>query len=107
MGALKEAMDAERHGIAVLGGKGGASRKTPDEIESVSQMLPLTDEEIEHMKYASRMSAKVDNAALQDGYTLYHHNFLVSETGNWAVIQQGMNPASKYARKRPAFCQIR
>ena len=99
MGALKEAMDPEKHGIAVLGGKGGTSRKTPDEIENISQVMPLTDEEIESMKHASRMAAKVDNSALQDGYGLYHHNFLVSETGNWAVVQQGMNAETKYARR--------
>ncbi len=99
MGALKEAIDPERHGIAVLGGKGGTSRKTPDEIESISQVFPLTDEETEFLKRASRMSAKVDSTAVQDGYQLYHHNFIVSEKGEWAVVQQGMNPANRYARR--------
>ena len=99
LGALKEAIDPEKHGIAVLGGKGGMSRKTPDEIEKTSQTFPLTEEETEFLKYASRMTAKVDSSAVQDGYQLYHHNFILAENGNWAVIQQGMNPANKYARR--------
>ncbi|MFH1237136.1 MAG: DUF763 domain-containing protein [Candidatus Aenigmatarchaeota archaeon] len=99
MGALKEALDPEKHGIAVLGGKGGTSRKTPFEIESASQTFPLTDEETEFLKYASRMAAKVDSSAVQDGYQLYHHNFILAENGNWAVVQQGMNNANRYARR--------
>jgi hypothetical protein len=99
MGALKEAMDPEKHGVAVLGGKGGASRKTPGEIEKTSQIFPLSDEETEFLKYASRMAAKVDSSAVQDGYQLYHHNFILAENGNWAVVQQGMNSASRYARR--------
>jgi hypothetical protein len=99
MGALKESLEPEKHGIAVLGGKGGTSRKTPFEIECISQIFPLTEEETEFLKYASRMAAKVDSAAVQDGYQLYHHNFLLAENGNWAVIQQGMNNANRYARR--------
>ncbi|MBN2042399.1 MAG: DUF763 domain-containing protein, partial [Candidatus Aenigmarchaeota archaeon] len=99
MGALKEAIDPEKHGIAVLGGKGGTSRKTPSEIESLSQVFPLSENETDHLKYTSRMVAKVDTSALQDGYQLYHHNFLISENGNWCVIQQGMNPSKRYARR--------
>lgn len=99
LGALKEAIDPEKHGVAVLGGKGGTSRKTPDEIERISQVFPLTENETDYLKYASRMTAKVDSAAIQDGYQLYHHNFILSEKGDWAVIQQGMNSANKYARR--------
>jgi len=99
MGALKEALDPEKHGIAILGGKGGTSRKTPAEIERMSQVFPLTENETDFLKYASRMAAKVDSAAVQDGYQLYHHNFILAENGNWAVVQQGMNSASRYARR--------
>jgi len=99
LGALKESLDPEKHGIAILGGKGGTSRKTPDEIERMSQVFPLTENETEFLKYASRVSAKVDSSAVQDGYQLYHHNFLLSERGNFAVIQQGMNENNRYARR--------
>ena len=51
------------------------------------------------MIYASRMSAKVDSSAVQDGYQLYHHTFLFTTSGSWAVIQQGMNEAPRYARR--------
>ncbi len=53
----------------------------------------------DQMVYRSRMSAKVDNSALQDGYNLYHHTFFFTFSGKWAVVQQGMNPDTKYARR--------
>jgi len=97
--ALKEALKAEELGIAVLGGKGKASRKTLEEIEKLAETFPLTTKRIEQLKYASKMSAKVDNSAVQDGFQLYHHSFIVTEDGGWAVVQQGMNPSNKYARR--------
>ncbi|MEM5829638.1 MAG: DUF763 domain-containing protein [Candidatus Aenigmatarchaeota archaeon] len=97
-GALKEA-NLKEFGIAVLGGKGKASRKTPSEIEVVGEEFSLSDKKIEELKKASKLVAKVDNVALQDGFQLYHHAFLVTEEGKWAVIQQGMNPESRYARR--------
>lgn len=99
LGALKEAIEPEKHGIAILGGKGVASRKTLDEIEKISNIFPLSDEETDYLKHTSRMVAKVDSAAVQDGYQLYHHNFILAENGKWAVVQQGMNPSKKYARR--------
>lgn len=99
MGALKESLDPEEHGIAVLGGKGKASKETISEIEDMSQIFPLTENVSEHLKHTSRMAAKVDTSAVQDGYNLYHHNFILSEKGNWSVIQQGMNPENRYARR--------
>ncbi|HDO19291.1 MAG TPA: DUF763 domain-containing protein [Thermoplasmatales archaeon] len=98
-GALKEAIDPERHGICVAGGKGKTSRKTPEEIERFGDIFSLSTNEIERLQYASRMAAKVDNAALQDGYNLYHHVFIFSEKGRWVVIQQGMNDLNNYARR--------
>jgi len=65
----------------------------------MSQVLPLTENETEFLKYSSRMTAKVDTSAVQDGYQLYHHNFILSENGNWAVVQQGMNEEKRYARR--------
>jgi uncharacterized protein len=97
-GALKEAK-LEDFGIAILGGKGRASRKVPQEIELLSEKFSLSTKEIERLKYASRMSAKVDSSVVQDGFNLYHHTFFVSENGKWAVIQQGMNTEIQYARR--------
>jgi len=83
-------------GLFVAGGKGRTSRKTPAEIEEWSGKLSLNPEPL---VYASRMSAKVDNNAIQDGYQLYHHTFIFTRRGSWAVIQQGMNDDTKYARR--------
>ena len=91
--ALKEAL--WKYGIAGAGGKGMAAR-TLKEIEEKGAAI---DAPIEKMKYASRMAAKVDNAALQDGYNLYHHAIFFDSDGRWIVIQQGMNVSTRYARR--------
>ena len=99
-GAVKEAVRGKERdlGLFVAGGKGGTSRKTPQEIAAFGERhtiaLPPTD-----LVYASRMSAKVDNTAVQDGYQLYHHCFFFTPSGRWAVIQQGMNEATRWARR--------
>jgi hypothetical protein len=98
-GALKEALTPEEHGIAVCGGKGRVSRKTPEEITKKGESLSLNTSEIDRLVYASRISAKVDNAVLQDNYNLYQHTFIFTEKGEWCVIQQGMNPKNRYARR--------
>jgi len=98
-GVLKEVIDPEEFGIGVAGGKGRASRKASKEIESIGEELSLSTKKIEELKYSSKMSAKVDNTALQDGYNLYHHIFIFTEKGEWSVIQQGLNPENKYARR--------
>jgi len=97
-GAIKEGMRGlERElGLFVAGGKGRTSRKTPAEIENTGHLLKVNPSSL---VYASRMSAKVDNSALQDGYQLYHHSFFFSRDGSWAVIQQGMNEVDRYARR--------
>ncbi|MDQ7836956.1 MAG: DUF763 domain-containing protein [Thermodesulfobacteriota bacterium] len=97
-GALKEgikdiSLDLE---LMVAGGKGAASRKTPDEILKTGDTFKI---EPSPLIYASRMAAKVDNNALQDGYQLYHHCFIFTNSGSWAVIQQGMNESTHYARR--------
>lgn len=99
-GAFKEALKGlERDlGIFVAGGKGGTSRKSPQEIERFGEKFSLPIN-VGNLVYASRMSAKVDNTALQDGYQLYHHNFIFTRSGLWTVIQQGMNPESQWARR--------
>ncbi len=97
-GALKEGIDKEA-GIAVCGGKGKTSKKTPDEIEKNAEELNLSTAKTEALIKATKMSAKVDNNCIQDSYVLYHHSFFFDEDGNWAVVQQGMNDASGYARR--------
>ncbi len=91
MGALKEAIKPEGLGIAVCGGKGKVSKRTPNEIQKLADAFSISTHKIEKLKYASRMAAKVDNACVQDGYQLYHHCFVLSEDGDWAVVQQGMH----------------
>jgi hypothetical protein len=97
-GALKEGMRGlERElGLFVAGGKGRTSRKTPAEIEDTGHHLKVNPSSL---VYASRMSAKVDNSALQDRYQLYHHSFFFTRDGSWAVVQQGMNDLNRYARR--------
>jgi len=96
-GALKEAIKPEELGIAVCGGKGKVSKRTPNEIQKLADIFSIPSYKIEGLKYASRMAAKVDNACVQDGYQLYHHCFVLSEDGDWAVVQQGMH--DRYARR--------
>jgi hypothetical protein len=96
-GALKIAIDPEIHGLAVAGGKGTTSRRTPSELDEIGAKFSLSDKKIERLKYASKLSAKVDNSLVQDGYQLYHHTFIFDEEGNWAVVQQGMG--GRFARR--------
>jgi len=98
-GALKEALrGTERDlGIFVAGGKGKTSRKTPQQIEDFGLRFALSF--APQLIYASRMSAKVDSAALQDGFQLYHHSFFFTKAGSWSVVQQGMNTEIKQARR--------
>jgi hypothetical protein len=98
-GALKEAINPGTLGVTVCGGKGAASRHTLADIEACSEKYNLSTSIVERFQYCSRMAAKVDNTAIQDGHTLYHHVFLISENKQWAVIQQGMNTETKYARR--------
>lgn len=89
--ALKDGM-ADRMaetGLWIAGGKGKKSRKTPDEIAVGAEALAM-GEQATSLADWSRLVAKVDNTALQDGYQLYHHVFFFTADGRWAVIQQGM-----------------
>jgi hypothetical protein len=97
-GALKEGLKGLEKdlGLFVAGGKGKTSRRTPEEIERWGELLAINPVPL---VYASRMSAKVDSSAVQDGYQLYHHSFLFTKSGSWAVIQQGMNETNRYARR--------
>jgi len=97
-GALKEGIKGveDEIGIFIAGGKGKTSRKTPSEIKGYGDKIDIDPE---RLIYASRMSAKVDSTALQDGYQLYHHLFIFTRKGSWAVIQQGMRPEDRTARR--------
>ncbi|WP_455393138.1 DUF763 domain-containing protein [[Eubacterium] cellulosolvens] len=98
-GALKEALDPETHGLAVAGGKGKVSRKTPEQIMEFGGKFNLSTPKLEGLKYSSKLAAKVDTAAVQDNHQLYHHVFFFDEHGNWTVVQQGLDPSSQYARR--------
>ncbi|MCS7124260.1 MAG: DUF763 domain-containing protein [Candidatus Bathyarchaeota archaeon] len=104
-GVLKQAVVPEEHGVAVCGGKGKFSRQAPLEIGSVGKKFGFSDDKIGDLQYASRMSAKVDNVAIQAGYQLYHHTFFVDRDGRWAVIQQGMCPQDRTARRYHWFSE--
>jgi len=83
-------------GLFVAGGKGKRALKTPDDIKRFGDVAGVDAEEL---VYVSRVVAKVDSSALQDGYQLYHHTLFFTSSGNWAVIQQGMNESTLYARR--------
>jgi uncharacterized protein len=98
MGALKRAVNphSKELGIYICGGKGKYSKQTPDELLKISDRIGLDGN---YLVKCSKLSAKVDNTAIQDGFQLYTHNFILSDTGKWAVIQQGMSDKSKTARR--------
>jgi len=98
MGALKRAVNphSKELGIYICGGKGKYSKQTPDELIKISERTGLDGD---HLVKCSKLSAKVDNTAIQDGFQLYTHNFILSDTGKWAVIQQGMSDKSRTARR--------
>lgn len=98
MYALKRGLNPRANdlGIYICGGRGKYSRQTPAELQEIAQKTGLNgDEFIQN----SKLTAKIDNNAIQDGFQLYQHNFILSKTGNWAVVQQGMNTTSKKARR--------
>ena len=98
MGALKHAINphANRLGIYICGGKGKFSKNTPAELLTLASDTGLNGDELVR---SSKLSAKVDNTAVQDGFQLYTHNFIVANTGKWTVVQQGMHTANKTARR--------
>jgi hypothetical protein len=98
-GVLKTAISPEEHGMTICGGKGVLSTRAPIEIAEAGEKLNLATDAVAKLQYASRMSAKVDNTAIQTGYPLYHHAFFLTETGKWAVVQQGMNTMDRTARR--------
>lgn len=98
MNALKLGLNpiAGELGLYVCGGRGAQSRQTPDELARIGDATGLDGTALAR---ASRLTAKVDNTAVQDGFQLYLHSFVVSRDGDWTVIQQGMRPANRLARR--------
>ena len=98
MGALKGTVNAQSAelGLYICGGRGKHSRQTPNELLAIGQKTGL---DAAALIRSSRLSAKVDNTAVQDGYQLYLHSFILSLEGDWTVVQQGMNNANGMARR--------
>jgi len=98
IGALKRGLaPVERElGLHVCGGRGRHSRRTPDELTALGEAVGL---DAPALVRASRLVAKVDSAAVQDGFELYLHGFIVADDGAWVVVQQGMNGARRQARR--------
>lgn len=98
MGALKRGLQhkARELGLYICGGRGKHSRKTPMELTQLAMQTGLNGDELVK---SSRLTAKIDNTAIQDGFNIYLHNFIVTKDGEWAVIQQGMNEKSGFARR--------
>jgi uncharacterized protein len=98
LGALKRGINprADELGIWICGGRGRHSRKTPDELRAVADTTGANGEALVR---ASRLAARVDNNAVQDGFQIYLHGFIVSRAGEWAIVQQGLNDATGMARR--------
>ena len=98
MGALKKALNpmSKELGIYVCGGRGKFSLQTPSELIQIADQTGMDGN---HLVECSKLSAKVDNTAIQDGYQLYLHSFILSDEGKWSVVQQGLNDSNGYARR--------
>lgn len=98
LGALKRAINSRSHelGIYICGGRGRHSRNTPVELMRVSEKTGLDGQSLVR---SSKLAAKVDNTAVQDGFQIYLHTFIVSNEGEWSIVQQGLNDSSGMARR--------
>src|SRR5688500_14165787 len=94
MGALKRSINphSRQLGIYICGGKGSFSKEAPAELSRYAESTGLNGNELIR---CSKLSAKVDNTAIQDGFQLYTHNFIVCDSGEWSVVQQGMHTGDK------------
>ena len=98
LGALKRGLNPRSHelGIYICGGRGKHSRNTPGELRSIADKTGLDGEALVR---TSRLAAKVDNNAIADGFQIYLHGFILSKSGEWAIVQQGMNEGTRLARR--------
>jgi uncharacterized protein len=99
-GVLKQSLKEDVHAISVAGGKGKKATEAKNDIPKLAERhYNLSSDKIDSLVYASRLAGKVDNAAVQDGYSLYHHVVFFDEHGDWTIVQQGMNCEKKLARR--------
>ncbi len=98
LGALKRGLNPRAHelGVYICGGRGRHSRNTPDELRRIAGTTGLDGDALVR---TSRLAAKVDNNAIADGFQIYLHGFVLTKQGEWAIVQQGMNEASRLARR--------
>jgi hypothetical protein len=98
LGALKRGVNPQAHelGLHFCGGRGSQSRRTPDELKDIAERRSLDGDALVR---TSRLTAKIDNNAIADGFQIYLHSFVLSADGDWAVVQQGMNESSGLARR--------
>ena len=98
MGALKRGLNprAQELGVYICGGRGKQSRNTPGELRTIAERINLDGDALVR---TSRLTARVDNNAVADGFQIYLHSFILTSDGDWAVVQQGMNEASRLARR--------
>jgi hypothetical protein len=98
MGALKRGLNPRAHelGVYICGGRGKQSRNTPAELRTIAERINLDGDALVR---TSRLTARVDNNAVADGFQIYLHSFILTRDGDWAVVQQGMNEASRLARR--------
>ncbi len=96
---VKDVLNSSDLDVRVAGGKGLRSRRIPSEIGELCRTHVFDKIDVDKLVYSSRMSAKVDTAAIQAGFQIYHHVMIFSNSGKWCVVQQGMNPSLKSARR--------
>ena len=98
MGALKRGLNPRFSdlGFTVCGGRGRHSRRTPDELREFSSRTGLNGDDLAR---TSRLTARIDNNAIADGFQLYLHSFIIHKSGEWSVVQQGMNESNRLARR--------
>jgi uncharacterized protein len=98
MGALKRGLNPRFSdlGFSVCGGRGRHSRRTPDELRAFSSRTGLNGDDLAR---TSRLTARIDNNAIADGFQLYLHSFIIHKSGEWSVVQQGMNESNRLARR--------
>ena len=103
-GVLKQIINPQDHGLIIAGGKGKNSTKVREHLQDKGKSLDYNDDDIEKFCDTSRLVAKIDNAAVQDGFNLYHHLMIISEN-NWGIIQQGLDINIKKARRYHWFSE--